>query len=670
MSPFPLRALMLAAAVFAHAAVAAAPASAGALPPLADFFDNPAFSGALLSPSGKYLAIKTGGKEQRDRLAVIDLTTNETRIVGNFTDADVGDFEWVNDERLVYSTADNNRADGQTRRAPGLFAINRDGTMLRQLVSRTSSTEPVISAGSRSAPLLPWSTFLLGQKNSQRSEHIYVVHPEWMRSGELDYMDLQRLDTLTGRVVSFAHPDDTRGWLLDNNGEPRVAVAQDKGITTIHYRDPAKQQEWRKLVSFDTYSGGEGAFTPLAFGPDGTFYVISNAGKDKFAVHTFDFTTNTVSQKPLIDIDGYDFSGNLIMGQHKLLGVRHLTDAVGITWFDPAMKAMQDKIDQLLPHTMNLLTPPTRPETPWVLVTAYSDLFPSQTVLYNSATQTLSAVGSTHPGIKAGQMSKQTLVHYKARDGLDIPAWLTLPDGPGKNLPMVVLAHGGPFVRGNSWGWSANAQFLASRGYAVLEPEFRGSTGFGKNHFRAGWKQWGAKIQDDIADGTRWAIANGTADGARVCIAGFDFGGYSALMGLIKEGDLYKCGIDAAGMTDINLLYDGHSSFISDLPEAWKQYGMPQLVGDQAKDAELLKAASPLLQAARIKQPLLMAYGGADRRVPLPHGTKFYKAVKEGNPNVEWIEYDDEGHLWRLPKTRIDYWGRVEKFLAKNIGPR
>jgi len=174
-------------------------------------------------------------------------------------------------------------------------------------------------------------------------------------------------------------------------------------------------------------------------------------------------------------------------------------------------------------------------------------------------------------------------------------------------------------------------------------------------------------MQDDITDGARWAIAEGIADPKRVCIAGGDYGGYAALMGLIREPELFRCGIDWAGVTDINLLYDGHWSFSSDLPEAYKQYGMPVLVGDQEKDAEQFKATSPLLHASQIKQPLLLAYGGSDYRVPIYHGSKFYKAVKEGNPQVEWIEYSEEGHGWYLPKNRIDFWTRVEKFLDKNL---
>ncbi|MDB5935818.1 MAG: prolyl oligopeptidase family protein, partial [Massilia sp.] len=203
---------------------------------------------------------------------------------------------------------------------------------------------------------------------------------------------------------------------------------------------------------------------------------------------------------------------------------------------------------------------------------------------------------------------------------------------------------------------------------AVLEPEYRGSTGFGSKHYRAGWKQWGLKMQDDIADGAKWAIAQGIVDPQRICIAGASYGGYATLMGLIKDPELFKCGIDWVGVTDINLLYSGHWSFRSDTSDAYKQYGMPQLVGDPVKDAEQFKATSPLEQAARIKQPLLLAYGGSDVRVPLYHGRKFYEAVKSTNKNVEMVVYDEEGHGWALPKNRIDFWSRVEKFLDKNIG--
>ena len=234
---------------------------------------------------------------------------------------------------------------------------------------------------------------------------------------------------------------------------------------------------------------------------------------------------------------------------------------------------------------------------------------------------------------------------------------------------MVVLVHGGPWVRGTEWGWSADAQFLASRGYAVLEPDFRGSTGYGTKHLTAGFRQWGRAMQDDVADGTRWAIEQGVADPQRICIAGASYGGYATLMGLINDPDLYRCGINWAGVTDIKLMYGGSWFHSSDLPAQYIRYGMPKLIGDLETEADRLMAVSPVEQAGRLHQPLLMAYGGADRRVPRAHGTRFRDAVSATNKNVEWVEYPEEGHGWRLPKNRIDFWTRVEKFLDRNIGP-
>jgi dipeptidyl aminopeptidase/acylaminoacyl peptidase len=310
-----------------------------------------------------------------------------------------------------------------------------------------------------------------------------------------------------------------------------------------------------------------------------------------------------------------------------------------------------------------------RPETPWVLVESYSDTTPTTFLLFNTDTKDYRKIGSMRPRIKPDQMGHQQSLRYKARDGLEIPALLTLPPGvPAQKLPLVIMVHGGPFVHGNSWGWDAETQFLASRGYAVLEPAYRGSTGFGYNHFRAGWKQWGLAMQDDLADGAKWAIAKGIADPKRICIAGASYGGYAAMMGLVNDSDLYRCGINWAGVTDINLMYTGTWTNSGDISERYRQYGMPELVGDRVKDSAQLKATSPLLQASRIRQPVLLAYGGADRRVPIHHGKLFYDAIKQSNPDVEWIMYQSEGHGWNVRENQIDFWSRVEKFLNRNIG--
>lgn len=649
--------------------LAAPLATLAAPPPVAHFFENAAFDDAVLSPSGRYLAALVGGQGQRHRLAVVDLADNHATIVAAFDDVDVHRFQWVNDERLLFDTHDRNKGQRDQRYAPGLYAVNRDGKKFRQLAKRNA---PFWKAADDQGELLPWHTYMLEQTGPKDGDYSYVYNTDYayVGAGRNDKHDLLRLNTVTGRAQPVDSPADSQSWLLDQGGEPRLASTLDQGIRTIHYRDPASGA-WRKLTSFDDYQGGASAFEPLAFGPDGSLYVVSNAGRDTSALYRYDLATGKLDGQALVTADGYDFNGRLIISNGKLVGVRVLTDGVSHVWFDPAMKATQQAVDALLPATVNLVTPPLRPASPWVQVVAYSDRQPARYLVYNTDSKRLQRVGDTAPDIRPAEMGASDLVHYKARDGLDIPAWLTLPPGSdGKNLPMVVLVHGGPFMRGKSWNWDAQAQFLATRGYAVLEPEFRGSTGFGQAHFHAGWKQWGLKMQDDVADGARWAIAGGVADPKRICIAGASYGGYATLMGLVNDPGLYQCGVEWAGVTDIKLMYNGSWGHGSDLSATWKQYGMPRLIGDQVQDADQLKATSPLQQAGRIKRPLLLAYGGADQRVPLEHGLKFLDAVKAGNPDVEWIAYPEEGHGWSLPKNRIDFWTRVEQFLARNIGPR
>ncbi|NRR29200.1 S9 family peptidase [Oxalobacteraceae bacterium] len=650
-----------------NAGLAEAPVAVPALPPLSAFFDNPVFSGALLSPSGTYLAAKVtpaAAAGTRERLAVIDLSNNTIKVVAQFPDADIDNVQWVNDRRLAFNVSDNAIAPGDVRYAPGLYAINADGSEFRRLAYRGADGN--ISNTSRA--LLPWHTYMLDQPGSQDSDAIYVRNVQF-HNDDIEYTSLVKLDTVSGRGTPVPRPGATDEWLLDQHGVPRIATVIVKDQETIHYLDPASGQ-WRVIASFNAYHGGKEAFTPLAFGPDGKLYVTARAGKDKRGLYTFDLLSNKLSAAPLLMVEGYDFSGKLIMDRHQLLGVRYEGENEDTVWFDPAMQALQAEIDALLPSTVNLISPPLAAQTPWVLVEAYSDVQPRAFLLYQREKKKFNPVGTSYDRIEPGQMARVKLLHYKARDGRDIPVWLTLPKGQDRKLPMVVLVHGGPFVRGRSWRWDPEAQFLASRGYAVLEPEFRGSAGFGWDHQRAGLKQLGLSMQDDLADGTRWAVAQGYADPARVCIAGASYGGYATLMGLIKDPELYRCGIDWLGVTDIPLLYTGSWRYTSDLSDDTKRYSMPATFGDPVKDAAQLKATSPLLLADKLKQPLLMAYGGADERVPLHHGIKFRDAIRPYNKQVEWVEYPEEGHGWSLPATRIDFWSRVEKFLARYNGPQ
>lgn len=645
-----------------------ASAAKASRPPVEAFFGNAEFGGATLSPSGRYLAARSGAPGKPMRLMVVDLQDNSVKVAAAFADSDVRDFQWVNDERLVFDVMDRNIGPGDMYFAAGLFAVNRDGEGFLQLAARRVGRGVTKGSTLAQKRMLPWNTFMLPQPGSQDSEYIYVVAPEFDNAGRVVNNNLLRLNTVTGLSQLVDRPGKVSKWRLGQDGEPRLASVLRDDRLILYYRAPGSQS-WRQLYQAVAFQRDDAAFTPLGFGPDGLLYVEANNGNDTSALYTVDTATGKLSPAPVLNAPGYDFQGSLVANKDKLLGVNLLTDARENVWLDDGMKAVQAKIDQQLPNTINLITVARNPQAAHVLVESYSDVQPPVFWLADIKTGKLNKVGESHAAIKPAEMSGQQFVRYKARDGRAIPALLTLPASAApKNLPLVLLVHGGPFVRGTEMGWEAQAQFLASRGYAVLEPEYRGSTGYGHAHFRAGWKQWGLSMQDDIADGARWAIQQGYADAGRICIAGGSYGGYAALMGVVNDPGLYRCAIDWMGVTDINLLHDGHWSAVSDASDAYLQYGLPVLVGDQARDAAQLQATSPIQQAARIKAPLLLAYGGVDHRVPLYHGTLFRDAVKKHNSAVDWVEYPDEGHGLTLEANRIDFWTRVEKFLDQNIG--
>jgi acetyl esterase/lipase len=630
-----------------------------AAPPAVDlFFKEPLLAGAELSPSGRHVAMLVTQKEGHNRLAVLDVQTMQSTLAFAFKDGDIDQFHWVNDDRLVVSQTVELTRPGMLEYGPGLFAVQRDGSGFKELVETGGGG--FVQGQTIGRELLKWNHFWYAGDGLQQGDSVLVWRPDEHHLKGVDYVRLLRLNTLTGRAVELDAPPHSFGWAMDAKGEPRVAVTEEGNARAIQWRDPAGR--WVKLDEGERFGGH--ALAPLYLAADGTLYVSAGPGRDTSAVYTMDPATRKLSDKPVLASAQFDLHPRFIVGHDKLLGIRYAIDASVTEWLDPALKAAQAKVDQVLPATVNEITPPRRAATPFVLVKAYSDSPSPIHYQYNAETGKFVKLGAERPGLDAKALGVTEHVRYKARDGLEIPAWLTLPPGEKKGRPLVVLVHGGPWTRGRAWGFDADVQFLASRGYAVLEPEFRGSTGFGEKHFMAGWKQWGRAMQDDLADGVKWAVSQGHADAKRVCIGGASYGGYAALMGLIRDPDLYRCGFEWVGVTDLNLLYDVGWSDASDV---YKKHGMPMLIGDREGDAGLLKAASPLAQVDKLQRPLLMAHGRFDVRVPVVHGEKLRDALKARGAEPEWVVYD-EGHGWSKAQTKLDFWTRVEKFLDKHIG--
>lgn len=633
--------------------------------PAKTFLRHPDIGAARLSPSGRWLAIATASASSRVLLAVIDLQGSaKPSVVARFTDADIRTFEWVNDDRLVFSITDLQPIAEREGFFPGLYSVRRDGSEVRQLVRvRRAFMRERTQAGQ---PPLEYNHELLSVPRTG-GDDVIVGEYQFDGYGNPRQVIPKRLNVVTGRAspLLFGMPEHVTGWLFDPKGEPRVAEATFQGQTEVLWR-AAGQDGWRSLDKFPSTSA---RLEPVLVDGAGALFVTTPSITGTAELKRFDFAANRPEEQAIVRAPGFDFEGGLITADGvdaRVIGVRVETDAESTVWFDDSMKKLQALADGRFPGRINRITCRRCSSDGVLLVFSYSDQDPGSYWLYRASSQAWESVGKVRSDVDPKAMAQLDLHRIRARDGQDLPVWVTKPPGKASGpLPAVVLVHGGPWVRGGRWHWSGEAQFLASRGYVVIEPEFRGSTGFGRSHFESGFKKWGTTMQDDVADAALWAGSTGLVDAKRVCIAGASYGGYATLMGLIRFPDLYKCGVAWVAVTDPRLLFE--ESWQSDMSKEGREYSLPVMLGDLRQDADMLKAAAPVELATKIRAPLLMAFGRDDRRVPIEHGTRMRDAMKAAGRDPEWIVYEGEGHGWRNADNEIDFWGRVERFLGKQL---
>ncbi len=641
--------------------------AADAAPPVELFFKQPDIARAVLSPSGRWMAVASGSLAGRTGVAVFDLENwGQARVVAGFSDADVDEFHWVNDERLVFDVIDREAGGGEQTFGAGLFSVRRDGTELRNLVRLRRDWVREARAAARDP--LEYNHALL-QVPRDGSDEVIVGEYVWDSSGDLREIVPKRLNVVTGRArggLFEGAPTHTRRWWFDAQGQPRVVRTAREGRDRLFWR-PDDKATWRQIAEYDRYAP---PFVPRFFDAAGDLFVtVADGAEGQHQLRRFDFERGQPRPEPMVSLPGFDFEGALLSESPggKTLGVRVETDAETSIWFDARLKAVQAQADARLPGRVNRLSCRRcdRPDMV-VLIESFSDREPGEWVLYRAANQSWQALGRSRSGVVAAQMATVDFHRIKAHDGRDLPVWVTTPaaksDGP---RPVVVLVHGGPWVRGGHWQWDALPQFLASRGYLVVEPEFRGSAGYGDEHFRAGWRQWGQAMQDDVADALQWAVARGWADAQRACIAGASYGGYATLMGLVRHPELYRCGVAWVAVTDPRLIFKWNFRGVQ--TDENRHFDFPTLVGDPVRDADMLTANSPLAQAPRIKAPLLLAAGMQDRRVPPEHATRLRDALSALGRPPEWVQYDDEANGWLTVKNQVDFATRMEAFLARHL---
>ncbi len=663
-----LRALcMVAAWAVADGTAVAAESAASATP----FFRHADFADAKLSPSGRRLALSARVGE-RMALAVFDLETDaEPRVVARFGDADVDDFFWVGEQRLVFDLKDEQAGLGDQRYGPGLYSVAASGEGgATMLVNRQREFVRERRIG---RPALEWNHRLLSVPLSG-GDDVVIGRVTYKGHDAVDVVPL-RLNVVTRdeHTLGLGMPERATRWLFDSRGEPRVATSVHEGRYKVYWRGPA-DSVWRLLAEMPALAH---TWTPHSVDDQGGLYVTVGKGAASVRVlRRFDFANNRPAADDLVSTPGFDFNGRLLRDRDgNVLGVRTEVDAETTAWFDPRLTQVQAAVDARLPGRQNSIDcERCRSDDPVWLVRSRSDQQPDEYLLHWPARtgKPWQVVARSRPGIDPRRMATLDLHRVRARDGLELPVWLALPPadtGARKPRPAVVLVHGGPWVRGGHWHWDAETQFLASRGWVVVAPEFRGSTGYGFRHFKAGWKEWGRTMQDDLADALQWAIAQGHVDATRVCIAGGSYGGYAALMGPIRHPNLYRCAAAWAAVTEPLWLLDRWDAWMDTSDEA-RAYSEKVLIGDPQADAALLAEASPLQQAAKLKIPVLLVHGTQDRRVPIKHAKAMREALREAGNPPEWLEFADEAHGWMREDHRIAFAETLERFLARHLAPQ
>jgi len=478
--------------------------------PVEAFYRHPDIDSAALSPSGARLAVLTGVGAPRVSLAVFDLQDGaRSKVVARFSDADIRNFYWVNDRLLVLGLVDLSAGGGEQERR-GLWAARADGGGVWQLVN--VNREVVIDRESRHEPL-DWNHVLLAVPAGGGNE--IIVGRTVRHLGEPTAIYPSRLDVTTQRQHFLAAdaPDYALGWIFEPKGEPRVVLATHEGQTRIHWRAP-EHDTWTEIAKFDKLSMG---FVPRFVDAKGQLYVTAPEGGEGYAVlKRFDFATGKPEPEAIVKTPGFDFWGALIRpdgAAGAALGVRVTTDAESTVWLDERMKKIQEDVDAPLPGRINHLSCRRCGSNDIVVLGfSHSDRDPGQYFVYRPSNKDWQSVGRVRPDIDPKRMATLDLHRIRARDGLDLPVWVTLPPGADRKSarPAVMLVHGGPWVRGEYWHWSADAQFLASRGYVVIEPEFRGSTGYGARHFAPAGNSGGARCKTmSMMRSIGWSVRGG-----------------------------------------------------------------------------------------------------------------------------------------------------------------
>ncbi len=620
------------------------------LPPLLDrqlFFDDAEISGAQISPDGRYMAFMRPHQGVRNIwVKKVDqsfdearpVTADERPVPGYFWSQDSGYLLYVQDrdgdeDFHVWAVDPSGEVDAETKVPEARNLTDLDG--VRAMIISVPRNTP--------------DRILVGLNDRDPALHdVYAVS---ISTGE--------------RELLIQNDLSVAGWSADLEGEVRLAMRQtSEGGTEIlevnngELGEAVYECSWLESCA------------PMNFHPDGqSVWLMSNRGEDVDLTGLYEFNLET-GEKTLFERDPegeVDFSGAIFHPEDdRLLATIYVGDRPRIYPHDDDFAADLEFLRNELPEGEIGLPSQTR-DGRMALVSLSRDVDPGTVYLFDREQQTVEKLYRSRPEIPVEHMAEMQPIRYTARDGLEIPGYLSLPSGvPAENLAVVALIHGGPWAR-DTWGYRAQVQFLTNRGYAVFQPNFRASTGLGKDFLNAGNLEWGDAMQDDITDGVNYLVEQGIADPERVCIMGGSYGGYATLAGMVFTPDLYACGVNIVGVSNLITL-------INSIPAYWgparKMFTLRMGDPDTDEGRAQLERQSPINHVDNIKRPLLVIHGANDPRVRQAEADQIVVAMREAGLPVEYIVAPDEGHGFRDRENRLAMFARIEQFLAGHLGGR
>ncbi len=654
--------LSLLGALAAAAEKAAVPGAGDTQPKLVDvakFVERDAFEQLKISPSGEYLAASVPIEDKSVLVIMRRADMTRTAVVNVKSRTFIEDFWWVNDERVLITFSEKHGAFDRRYRTGEIFATDANGKNQSLLIGWRRGEQAVNSRIKSKR-----QEFIAGDMvDTLRDEddHVLVaVTP--LTAGEEPYTTLERLHVRTGaRSVVARAPVRNGQFLVDHAGVARFAAGAGADLNSRLFYRSGPDAQW-ELINEEAKSGLD--VYPMAFNADDSIaYLDSDQPNGPGAVMAFD--TRTRRQTLLARDAKVDPAGMHLRADGRTpFAVRyrdgeprpHFIDA------DAPESRLLKSLQKSFPGQIIEFTGFTR-DGNMALVYVYSDRNPGDFYVFDITRKEATHLASRREWVDPERMSAMRPVSLTARDGRLLHGFLTVPAGSsGKDMPLVVNPHGGPFGVADAWGFGTESQLLASRGYAVLQVNFRGSGNHGREHLRAGYRQWGGAMQDDLADATRWAIGQGIADAKRICIYGASYGAYAALMGAAKDPDLYQCAVGYIGVYDLALMYQ--KGDIRD-SRTGTNFLRETLGGDAAQHAK----ASPTRLAAQIKAPVFLAAGGIDDRAPIQHSEMMRDALTKAGNKPEWLVYPDEGHGFDRDEHNVEYYTRLLAFLDRHIGP-